>query len=591
MDNFKTLKRSYIPVFKDKKLVFYTFLNMVSGGLLPILSIYIITKISENIINMRLEFIEILKLISLYCIISFILTVIDKLTYATTYVKYNLLRSLVFTDIVKKIITMDFKYYEDPKMMDEISLSFEGVANNNRGIEGVYHKGVTLAKNIFTAIILSIILAKSSFLIILILIINIFLEFKITNIVNEYKFSKRKERNNISRKSSYYAMTASDFKFGKDMRIYSMKDKFKSYFYNEVNRYKELLEDIFKKEKTYFFIQTFFIVIADAISLYILINLVGVKINLSEFIKYLTTVTILTNLLREIFLDLSNVRENLLYTSQTFNFLDSDLITQGGKDIDFKGEAIELEFENVTFRYPGGNKNVVENLSFKIEKGKSLALVGLNGAGKTTLVKLITGLYNPDSGDIYYNGINSKKLSQESKFKMFSVVFQDINPLAYSVKENISASLENIDDEKVIQSLKKVGLYEKINSLPKGINTSIYKVIDEDGITLSGGENQKLIMARSLYKDNTSMLILDEPTASLDALAEEKIYKEFESLMDKRTTLFISHRLASTKFCDEIMLLNDGKVLETGTHDELIKLDGFYKKMYDTQGKYYKEEK
>ena len=589
MKNVEVLKRAYIPVFQRPYLIITNIINIICGGILPILSIYALTFISEEIISGFMTMDYIVKIIGLYALVGFFLNLGDILTDKLTYSEYSHIRSLMFTDITKKIITMDFRHYENPKTMDKVETAFSGVSSNSIGVEGVYHKGFGLGKQILTVIILGTIVSKASPIIILVILIALYIEFKTSKIISEYKFNRRDEISNIERKSKFYATSASDFNYGKDMRTYPMEAKFEEYFKREEENLRSISKDFYVKERNYSVIQILSIVLADVVSMIILVRLVGNSMTTPEFIKYLTSMTILMMVLRTVFLDLANIKENLMYVKNTYEFLDMKLLEEGGENISFNGMPLELKFEDVVFSYPGADKKVFDGISFVIEKGESLALVGLNGAGKTTLVKLITGLYKPDSGKIYYNGMDSNRFSQEDKFKLFSVVFQDINPLAFTVAENVAANIEEIDRNRVKEKLEEVGLLEKIESLPKGIDTMMYKIIDEDGIVLSGGENQKLIIARSLYKRDTSMLIFDEPTSSLDALAEEQIYRELESMMEGRTTLFISHRLASTRFCDRIMLIDEGKIKEVGTHDELLDRDGMYCHMYETQGKYYKE--
>lgn len=589
MKNIEVLKRAYIPVFKRPYLIITNIINIICGGILPILSIYALTFISEEIVSGSMPMDYIIKIIGLYAVVGFFLNLGDVLTDKLTYSEYSHIRSLMFTDITNKITTMDLRHYENPKIMDKVGTAFTGVSSNNSGVEGVYHKVFSLGKNILSAIILGIIVSKASPFIILVIIVALYIEFKTSKIIAEYKFNRRDEISNIERKSQFYATSASDFNYGKDMRTYPMESKFEEYFKIEEENLRRVSKDFYRKERNYSVIQVLSIVLADIISMIVLVKLTANNITIPEFIKYLTSMTILMTVLRTIFLDLANIKENLMYVKNTYDFIDMELIEEGGEKISFDGRPLELEFEDVVFSYPGSDTKVFDGISFIIEKGESLALVGLNGAGKTTLVKLITGLYKPDSGKIYYNGIDSNRFTQEDKFKLFSAVFQDINPLAFTVAENVAADIKDIDRCRVKDKLEEVGLLQKIESLPKGIDTMMYKIIDEDGIVLSGGENQKLIIARALYKRDTSMLIFDEPTSSLDALAEEQIYRELESMMEGRTTLFISHRLASTRFCDRIMLINQGKIKEVGTHEELLDKDGMYSHMYETQGKYYKE--
>lgn len=278
-----------------------------------------------------------------------------------------------------------------------------------------------------------------------------------------------------------------------------------------------------------------------------------------------------------------------MYVRDFYKFIDEDLGTEGGERLAEPMDIpIEIEFENVTFKYPGTEKYIYKDFSLKIPAGQKLALVGVNGAGKTTFVKLLTGLFEPDSGRVLINGHDIREYKKSELFKMFAAVFQEVNIMAFTIAENIACSLENIDYDKVDKVLKQVGLYEKVQGLEKGVNTMMLKVIDENGTVFSGGESQKLAIARALYKGG-NCVIMDEPTAALDALAEAEIYEEFDALTKGKTAIYISHRLASTKFCDKIALIDGTGLREYGTHDELMELGGIYYDMFITQGRYYQE--
>ena len=236
-------------------------------------------------------------------------------------------------------------------------------------------------------------------------------------------------------------------------------------------------------------------------------------------------------------------------------------------------------------------KNNINNISFKISKGEKVALVGNNGAGKTTLIKLICGFYHPTKGEILINGINIKNIDRDCLIKLVAPVFQDTNHYAVSIRENIAMeSADAIDENKIINAIKLVGLEEKINILENGLDTVITRDMDENGVELSGGENQKLAIARAIYKD-APLIILDEPTSALDPLAEYNLYMNLNSIINNHTAIFISHRLSSTRFCDRILFLKDGELIEMGTHNQLMNSDSEYKKLFDMQAEYYKEEK
>ena len=278
-----------------------------------------------------------------------------------------------------------------------------------------------------------------------------------------------------------------------------------------------------------------------------------------------------------------------LYIEDAFTLLAADLQSeQGAAAIPGKG-PVEIRLENVSFSYPGSDKRVLENCSLTLQAGESCALVGVNGAGKTTLVKLLTGLYRPTEGSVRINGVDATEIPRMTCFACTGSSF-DAQPLAVTIAEYVAASDEKIDRDRVQRSIEKAGLWEKVDSLDQGIDSPLLKVLHDDGVILSGGENQKLAIARALYRKDTRALILDEPTSALDALAEEKIYREFAELSEGRTTLFISHRLASTRFCDRIAVLSGGRIVEEGTHASLMKEDGLYRSLYETQAKYYRQE-
>ena len=249
----------------------------------------------------------------------------------------------------------------------------------------------------------------------------------------------------------------------------------------------------------------------------------------------------------------------------------------------------EVNFEHVSFIYPGSHQKVLDDFNLKIKPGEKVALVGLNGAGKTTCVKLLCGLYRPTAGRILVNGKNMLDYNRDEYFRLFTAVFQDIFVLPVSIARNIAPDIEGpLDQKRIMKCLRLAGLEEKVRSLPQGMDTPLVKEIHDDAAQLSGGELQKLLLARAIYKDSP-MLILDEPTAALDPIAENELYQRYNELTLGRSSLFISHRLSSTRFCDRIVFLSDGKIIENGTHDELIRANGKYAELFTIQSHYYQD--
>ena len=319
--------------------------------------------------------------------------------------------------------------------------------------------------------------------------------------------------------------------------------------------------------------------------------MVNNEITVAQFLLYFSAVegfsTLVTgvmtqlNVLKKQSLDLCVVREVLDYP-EAFKFED-------GQDLVVTSEQeYTIELKNVSFRYPGKDKNILTNINLTIKPNEKIAIVGLNGAGKTTLVKLICGYYDPTEGEILLNGVNIKTFNREHYYKMFSAVFQNFSLLAGSVATNVAQTEDNINYDLVYACIDKAGLKAKIESLPLKYESKLNREVYEDATNLSGGELQRLMLARALYKD-APIIVLDEPTSALDPIAEADIYNKYNELAKNKSSLFISHRLASTRFCYRILFIGDEQILEEGTHEELLALGGKYAELFEVQSKYYRE--
>ncbi|MDE7262328.1 MAG: ABC transporter ATP-binding protein/permease, partial [Oscillospiraceae bacterium] len=301
--------------------------------------------------------------------------------------------------------------------------------------------------------------------------------------------------------------------------------------------------------------------------------------------------TTLTSWLREF----TQITDNTLYNNIAFNdyrvFMEQDDAPPKGGDA--KTASVrrppKVELRDVTFTYPDAKAPTIDHLSLTLEPGEKIALVGLNGAGKTTLVKLLNGLYRPDSGEILIDGVPMEQFSQKEYFRLVGTVFQDVNLLPFSIGENL-AGREKYDPAQVWGSLDKAGLREAVESLPKGLDTHLTQQMEKDGIDLSGGQRQRLAFARALHKD-APLLILDEPTAALDPLAEADLYHKYAQETVDKTSVFISHRLGSTQFCDRVVYMDGGRITEMGTHKELLARGGAYAKLFEVQSSWYTDKK
>jgi len=325
--------------------------------------------------------------------------------------------------------------------------------------------------------------------------------------------------------------------------------------------------------------------------LYFTYQVTNAFITISEYTVLLGATTLFAASLMRAFNDIASIKNLCRDADYYLQYIDAmkekSRISASNElpSHEFSPEKVEIRFENVTFRYPGTDRDVLKNISFVLSGGTRLGIVGENGSGKTTLVKLLTRLYDPTEGKITFNGIDIKEIPYKQYIDNIGVVLQDFTLFAYPVIENIVFD-GDIVHEKVDMCLNKSGLSEKIKNMPLGINTPVGKQLSDDGIEFSGGQAQRLAIAKTIYK-NCSTLIMDEPTSALDPISEMELFSIMNSIAVGKNAIFISHRLSSTRFCDKIIVLDNGEIVESGTHEALMKKDGLYAKMFNSQAKYY----
>ena len=306
--------------------------------------------------------------------------------------------------------------------------------------------------------------------------------------------------------------------------------------------------------------------------------------------QYVASITKVSGGVSSLVSAMGDMRNNAAFLVPIFEFLDiPNNMYQGSLTVEKRRDRkYEVEFHNVSFKYPGSENYALRNVNMKFEIGKRLAVVGMNGSGKTTFIKLLCRLYDPTEGEILLNGIDIRKYNYIEYMMIFSVVFQDFQLFALTLGENV-ASESAYDRGRVMDSLKKAGFTERLSELQEGVDTYLYKDYDKNGVNISGGEGQKIAIARALYKDSP-FIILDEPTAALDPIAEAEIYSKFNDIAGDKTAIYISHRLSSCKFCDEIAVFHEGAVIQQGTHASLVAdKNGKYYELWHAQAQYYSE--
>lgn len=411
--------------------------------------------------------------------------------------------------------------------------------------------------------------------------------------INEWGYLHRSEELELTKKIEYANKTATSREFAKDIRMFGLRGWLEDLWGSTMRLYSAFCA---KRERKYIWANIIDIVLTFLRNGIAYAFLIGITVKnglpASQFLLYFAALSGFAQWVVEILDKLSVMHKQSLDISTIREFLDWDepFDLNGGERIAFEpNKQYEIRLDNVSFRYPKADKDTLSHINLTVHPGEKLAIVGLNGAGKTTLVKLVCGFLDPTEGRILLNGEDIRKFNRNDYYALFSAVFQEFSVLDVTVKENVAQCVDGIDETRVWQCIDKAGLTEKIQSLPKGIETHLGRRVFKDGVEFSGGQTQRLMLARALYK-NAPILVLDEPTAALDPIAENDIYQKYNDMTHGRTSFFISHRLASTRFCDRIIFVDSGKIAEEGTHDELLKNGGGYAYLFEVQSKYYRSD-
>lgn len=482
---------------------------------------------------------------------------------------------------------------ESTDFNEKLHRADSATANDNAATQGVWVTYTDIIKNIAGFVIYLLMLSGLDFYLMLIVIATTAAGFFVNNKINGYGYRHRDEENSYKSKLWYLTHLSEDNQYAKDIRIFGMRQWLAEIYDKTVSLYTAFLV---RAEKVYIWtniIDIALTLLRNGIAYSYLIKMaLDGGLSASEFLFYFTAFTGFTDWVSGILQGFSKLNEQSRDLSTIREFLDTPepFLLEGGIDIPkADGNGYELTLKNVTFRYPEAERDSLHNINLTIHAGEKLAVVGLNGAGKTTLVKLLCGFYDPTEGEVLLNGEDIRKFNRRKYYDMFSAVFQQFSVMDVTVAENVSQHLqEETDMQRVQDCIAKAGLTEKISSLPKGYDTIIGREVYIDGVELSGGEKQRMLLARALYKE-APVIVLDEPTAALDPIAENDLYLKYNEMTKGKTSVYISHRLASTRFCDRIILIADGGIAEEGTHDQLIAQNGRYAELYEVQSRYYRE--
>ena len=532
----------------------------------------------------------------LVCAVLFISNALNR--YGYTKLDYEFVKTNAFLERLRmrKMFKTDFKNMENPDFLDFGQKAKNALYQGN-GFHGVLYESHNIISNsiiiIFSSVMIGI---RNIWVLIAILFMAIIVGYILGWFGKRDKIKFQDVMAPTNRKLNYLERTSKNFDFAKDIRLFNMSGVFKrefavlnNFFFKKNRQHHNrwiigalCMESVLLSETLVMYGWLVWSVLKGEMAISDLLLFIGLVNSLHRNIGFMSWIysAVKTNTLM-----INDYREFVNWKEDSESFAEGEGVE---KNLDF--DSYEFKFENVSFKYPGHDNYVLKNINLTIKNDSKLAVVGINGAGKTTLIKLIMKLYNPTEGRILLNGRDLRDFDRDEYFKLFSPVFQNIECFALPIFENVSFEVEEETDmDKVTSALERSGLLEKIDMYDAGIRVNLLKIFDEKGIDLSGGEKQKLALARALYKD-APIVILDEPTAALDALAEDRMYREFNNMVKNKIAIFISHRLGSTRFCDQIAMFKEGEIVELGTHSELLEKNGEYAEMFNIQSSYYKDE-
>lgn len=579
--------------WKEKKsYVILNAVNQLLSGILPLVIIAVPAYVIDELMDEQR-----ISVIAAYVIIL-VLTI-----FVNSWVVQHI-NLMIFTQRVylaarfdkymhAKLANTDFCNLEKPSFHEMSEKAKKFLYGDGRGFSYVLESAFSIIGKLITLFGIIAIISMMNAWIVAIFLLMI--------LASAFVDSKSKEKNhkiamdavNVERRWSYFSRILEDTSFSKEIRMNNLSD----WLLNKEIDYSEKAIQFYKKRNRFsslsILFNSFTGVLQNGISYaYLVYRVIMQTITIGEFTLYLNAVATFSSAVSGVLSSLVDIKIYGLYYDALNEYIHIPETLRDNQKLPIpiseQGDFV-ISFNHVSFQYPGQEIYALKDINVEIHSGTKLSVVGENGAGKTTFVKLLCRLYDPTEGEILCNGVNIRNIDYDKYMAIFSAVFQDYKLFSFSIRDNIVLNDDaNVSDEKVNQLLRKVGLYQKISRLPKGIDTNIYKEFDESGIEPSGGEAQKIAIARAIARDS-KIVILDEPLSALDPKAEHEIFEQFEDLVQNKTAIYISHRLSSSRSCDSILVFQNGSIIEMGTHQELMESGGKYAELYLMQADPYKD--
>ena len=587
-----------IALKKQKAIIVILVITIVISACDTFMIPYMTKMIIELIVStsLRAQFYRVMGIYAIIMLVSYLLK-----GFCDNQQKWRVLdcRNAFMRGIFKKSATIEYEKLENTQTLDACHKAYKAARDEDKGLCGMLNTLINIVRLFTQTVVAVVVIVRLSPVLVLIISVLAGVRFIPTNVTQKKDKAEVWDKIvNLWRKFFGMNDLTQDFHYGKDIRLFNMSSWI---FEKHLGINKEMQKKILKSRNLWMCCHGIerVIMVSEQIILYgwVIIAYFHNKITIADFTLYVTVMLSFSTTLSGLLWEVAMMKRMSLEVDDYFNYVGpEDLQESIEKPNETKerpscllSDKYEIVFENVWFKYDGQDDYALKGINVTIPDMQKLAIVGTNGAGKSTFVKLLCRLYEPTEGRILINGIDIKTIDKSDFYTILSPIFQNIEVYPFSLLENVSMrTAEETNRNRAEECIKIAGLSEKVERLEKGMESELSKEIYSDGVILSGGEYQKLALARALYKDSP-IVLLDEPTAALDPLAEYKQYQIFNSVLKNHTAIYISHRLASTKFCDCIAMFVGGQIVEYGTHDELLAKKGQYAAMFDVQAKYYRK--
>ncbi len=586
----KTTSSKYVENFRfvisliwqtSPKFICAKFAIVLVNTISPFIMIIFPKLIIDSIIGGG-DWISTFHLIAIMGIVLLVTTLLSTFLSATAQkygdtIQYDLVRIYG-----KKVMSLNYEDLENPAVLDMFEKSKSGF-----NMYDFFDKIVAVITNVLSFIGYAAILFTYSRLMLIVVVAVVVINLICNAKKNKYYYKAGEDAAPMNRKFAYLAGLMYGFDYAKEIKVGGLSDYITDKYDDNIVGFKKIFRTLYR----HVFLLSGVSSLTSVIQTFTLYSVVAYSaiqktISIGDFTMYISSISAASGCLLTIVSAMIDISKNTKYATDMRLFFEMERKTEmGGILPDRSANNVDIEFRNVSFKYPRTERYVLRHISFTVHSGEKISIVGKNGSGKTTLIKLLLRLYEPTEGEILVGGKNITDYDYKAYLSLFAPVLQDYKIFAFSCKENIELNLED-NEERLMRAIHDSDLDEKISSLPNGVLTPVYKQFDENGVEFSGGENQKLAIARAIYKD-APIILLDEPTANLDPLAEYDIYTMIYHMLGNKTSFFVSHRLASGRFCDRIFVVDGGEIIADGPHDSIVKSCELYREMFEKQAQFY----